>query len=234
MEIRIYQDSGPEGSCGRGDAVSVRAPARVRDDETDPQEAHMALAMPIEAAANELLSRDPFALLLAMMLDQQVPFEKAFGSPYELTRRLGHEPTPTEIADFDPDALADIFAERPALHRFPRAMAARAQELAKIIADRYDGDAGALWSTTPDGAELGRRLAELPGFGTYKAQITIALLGKQLGVRPQGWREAAGHFGEDGSHYSVADIKDEASLAAVRSYKKALKQKHRESVASEG
>jgi uncharacterized HhH-GPD family protein len=194
----------------------------------------MTLAMPIEAAANELLSRDAFALLLAMMLDQQVPFEKAFGSPYELARRLGHEPTATELADFDPDALANIFAERPALHRFPRAMAARAQELAKIITDRYDGDPSAIWSTARDGAELRRRLAELPGFGAYKAQITIALLGKQLGVQPSGWREAAGHFGEEDSHYSVADIKDEASLAAVRSYKKALKQKHRESAAAGG
>jgi len=192
----------------------------------------MTLAMPIEPAANELLSRDPFALLIAMMLDQQVPFEKAFGSPYELTRRLGHEPTAQEIAEFDPDALADIFSARPALHRFPRAMSARAQELAKIIADRYDGDASAVWTTAADGAELRRRLAELPGFGAYKAQITIALLGKQLGVRPAGWREAAGHFGEEGSHYSVADIADEASLIAVRSYKKQQKQLSRERAAS--
>ena len=144
----------------------------------------MTLAMPIEPAANELLSRDAFALLLAMMLDQQVPFEKAFGSPYELAQRLGHEPTAPEIADFNPDELAEIFSARPALHRFPRAMAARAQELARIIADKYDGDAGAVWATAEDGADLRRRLSELPGFGTYKAQITIALLGKQLGVQP--------------------------------------------------
>jgi uncharacterized HhH-GPD family protein len=200
--------------------------------EQDSREEDMTLAMPIEPAANELLSRDPFALLIAMMLDQQVPFEKAFGSPYELTRRLGHEPTAQEIAEFDPDALADIFSARPALHRFPRAMSARAQELAKIIADRYDGDASAVWTTAADGAELRRRLAELPGFGAYKAQITIALLGKQLGVRPAGWREAAGHFGEEGSHYSVADIADEASLIAVRSYKKQQKQLSRERAAS--
>ncbi len=184
----------------------------------------MTLAMPIAPEANELLSRDAFALLLAMMLDQQVPFEKAFGSPYELTLRLGHEPTATEIAEFDPDALAAVFSERPALHRFPKAMAARAQELAKIIADRYDGDAAAVWATADDAAELRKRLSALPGFGTYKAQITIALLGKQLGIQPRGWREEAGHFGEEGSHYSVADIKDEPSLAAVRSYKKAAKQ----------
>jgi uncharacterized HhH-GPD family protein len=184
----------------------------------------MTLAMPIAPEANELLSRDAFALLLAMMLDQQVPFEKAFGSPYELTLRLGHEPTASEIAEFNPEALAAIFSERPALHRFPKAMAARAQELAKIITDRYDGDAASVWTTAQDAVELRKRLSALPGFGTYKAQITIALLGKQLGVQPTGWREEAGHFGEEGSHYSVADIHDEPSLAAVRSYKKAAKQ----------
>jgi uncharacterized HhH-GPD family protein len=200
--------------------------------EPDSREEDMTLAMPIEPEANELLSRDAFALLLAMMLDQQVSFEKAFGSPYELTRRLGHEPTAQEVADFDPDALADLFAARPALHRFPRAMAARAQELAKIIADRYDGDAGSVWATAGDAGELRRRLAELPGFGAYKAQITIALLGKQLGVQPAGWREQAGHFGEEGSHYSVADISDEPSLLAVRSYKKQQKQLAKERAAT--
>ena len=192
----------------------------------------MTLSLPIEPEANELLSRDGFALLLAMMLDQQVPFEKAFNSPYQLVLRLGHEPTAQEIADSNPEALAAVFAERPALHRFPRAMAARAQELARIVTDRYDGDASALWVTAENAAELRRRLAELPGFGTYKAQITIALLGKQLGVQPAGWRDAAGHFGEAGSHYSVADISDDASLAAVRSYKKAIKQQAKAAAAS--
>jgi uncharacterized HhH-GPD family protein len=200
--------------------------------EPDSREDDMTLAMPIEPAANELLTRDAFALLLAMMLDQQVPFEKAFGSPYELTKRLGHEPTAQEIADFNPDALAEIFSIRPALHRFPRAMAGRAQELAKIIADRYDGDASAVWGTAADGAELRRRLSELPGFGAYKAQMTVALLGKQLGVQPAGWREAAGHYGEEGSHYSVADISDETSLGLVRSYKKQQKQLARERAAA--
>jgi len=192
----------------------------------------MTLSLPIEQEANELLSRDGFALLLAMMLDQQVPFEKAFNSPYQLVLRLGHEPTAQEIADFNPEALAEVFAERPALHRFPRAMAARAQELARIVTDRYDGDGSAVWATAADAAELRRRLAELPGFGTYKAQITIALLGKQLGIQPAGWREEAGHFGEAGSHYSVADINDDASLAAVRSYKKAIKQRAKTAAAS--
>jgi uncharacterized HhH-GPD family protein len=192
----------------------------------------MTLSLPIEHEANELLSRDGFALLLAMMLDQQVPFEKAFNSPYQLALRLGHEPTAQEIAASNPEALAEVFAERPALHRFPRAMAARAQELARIVTDRYDGDGRAVWATAADAAELRRRLAELPGFGTYKAQITIALLGKQLGIQPAGWREEAGHFGEAGSHYSVADINDDASLAAVRSYKKAIKQRAKTAAAS--
>jgi len=192
----------------------------------------MTLSLPIEHGANELLSRDGFALLLAMMLDQQVPFEKAFNSPYQLALRLGHEPTAQEIADSNPEALAEVFAERPALHRFPRAMAARAQELARIVTDRYDGDASAVWATATDAAELRSRLAELPGFGTYKAKITIALLGKQLGIQPAGWREEAGHFGEAGSHYSVADISDDASLAAVRSYKKAIKQQAKTAAAS--
>ncbi len=183
----------------------------------------MTLSLPIEAEANQLLARSPLALLLALMLDQQVPLEKAFGSPQELVRRLGHEPTAAELADYDPGELAAVFGQRPALHRFPRAMAARAQDLARLIADRYDGDAAAVWTGAADGAELRRRLAELPGFGTYKAQITIALLGKQLGIRPPGWRQAAGHFGTEGAHYSVADITDDASLTAVRAYKKQQK-----------
>jgi uncharacterized HhH-GPD family protein len=183
----------------------------------------LSLSLPIDAEANELLSRSPLALLVAMLLDQQVPLEKAFSSPYQLTQRLGHEPTAAELADYAPDALAGVFAERPALHRFPRAMAGRTQELARLIVDRYDGDAAAVWTGAANGEDLLRRLAELPGFGDYKAQITMALLGKQLGVRPQGWREAAGRFGEENSHYSVADIVDEASLAAVRTHKKQLK-----------
>jgi uncharacterized HhH-GPD family protein len=183
----------------------------------------MTISLPVGADANELLSRNPLALLIGMLLDQQVPFEKAFSSPYELVKRLGHEPTAAELAEYDPEALAAIFAERPALHRFPRAMAARTQDLARLIMDSYDGDPAAVWTSATTGKELVVRLAELPGFGGYKAQIFAALLGKQLGVRPDGWREAAGHFGEDGSHYSVADIVDDDSLAAVRAYKKDIK-----------
>ena len=183
----------------------------------------MMLSLPVDAEANELLSRNPLAPLIGMLLDQQVPLEKAFSSPAELVKRLGHEPTAAELAEFDPDALAALFSERPALHRFPKAMAARTQDLARLIVDRYDGEPAAVWTGAATGKELVVRLAELPGFGGYKAQIFAALLGKQLGVQPDGWREAAGHFGEEGSHYSVADIIDDSSLAAVRAHKKELK-----------
>jgi uncharacterized HhH-GPD family protein len=183
----------------------------------------MTFNLPVSAEANELLTRNPMALLTGMLLDQQVPLEKAFSSPYELACRLGHEPTAAELAEFDPDALATVFATRPALHRFPKAMAARAQDLARLIMDQYDGDPAAVWTGAASGADLLARLAKLPGFGGAKAQIFTALLGKQLGIRPPGWREAAGHFGVEGSHYSVADIVDAESLAAVRAYKKDLK-----------
>ncbi len=183
----------------------------------------MTIAMPVEPAANELLSNDPLALLIGMLLDQQVPLERAFSAPYDLAQRLGHNPTAEELAACDPEALAAVFAQRPALHRYPKSMAARVQQLAQLIVDRYDGDAGRVWDDAPDGAALRKRVAELPGFGAQKAQIFVALLGKQLGVQPAGWREAAGAFGEPGSYCSVADISDEDSLARVRAYKQELK-----------
>jgi uncharacterized HhH-GPD family protein len=183
----------------------------------------MTLSLPIDADANELLSRSPLALLIGMLLDQQVTLEKAFTSPRDLVRRLGHEPTAQELADYDPDALVAIFSERPALHRYPRAMAARVQELCALIVDRYHGDAANLWSGAATGKELLARINALPGFGANKARIFVAFLGKQYGVRPEGWREAAGHFGDEGSHCSVADIVDADSLAEVRAYKQSLK-----------
>ena len=183
----------------------------------------MTISMPVEPAANELLSTDPLALLIGMLLDQQVPLERAFSAPYDLTRRLGHDPTAEELAGYDPEALAAVFAERPALHRYPKSMAARVQALAQLIVARYDGDASRVWGDASDGSDLRKRVAELPGFGPQKAQIFVALLGKQLGVRPVGWREAAGAFGQPGSYCSVADISDEDSLARVRAYKQELK-----------
>jgi len=183
----------------------------------------MPLSLPIDADANELLSASPLALLIGMLLDQQVTIEKAFTSPRDLVRRLGHEPTAAELATFDPDALAAIFSARPALHRYPRAMSGRVQQLCQMIVDRYGGNPADVWAGAKTGAELLARLRALPGFGADKAQIFLALLGKQYGVRPKGWREAAGHFGKKGGHYSVADIVDGPSLAAVRAYKQNMK-----------
>jgi uncharacterized HhH-GPD family protein len=181
------------------------------------------ISLPVDDEANELLSRNALALLIAMLLDQQVPLERAFSAPRDLVRRLGHEPSADELASFDPEALAAVFSERPALHRFPKAMAARTQDLARLVVSEYDGDAASLWATASSGAELLKRVSALPGFGEAKAKIFVALLGKQLDVRPPGWREAAGSFGDEGSHVSVADIVDDESLGEVRSYKQTLK-----------
>jgi uncharacterized HhH-GPD family protein len=181
------------------------------------------ISLPVDDEANELLSRNALALLIAMLLDQQVPLERAFSAPRDLVRRLGHEPSADELASFDPEALAAVFTERPALHRFPKAMAARTQDLARLIVAEYDGDAASLWTTASSGAELLKRVSALPGFGDAKAKIFVALLGKQLGVRPSGWRAAAGSFADEGSYISVADITDDESLGRVRSYKQSLK-----------
>ena len=183
----------------------------------------MPISLPVDDEANELLSSNALALLIAMLLDQQVPLERAFSAPRDLVQRLGHEPSADELASFDPEALATVFSERPALHRFPKAMAARTQDLARLLVAEYDGDAASLWATAPSGAELLKRVSALPGFGEAKAKIFVALLGKQLGVRPPGWREAAGSFGDEGSDVSVADIVDDESLSKVRSYKQTLK-----------
>jgi uncharacterized HhH-GPD family protein len=183
----------------------------------------VALSLPIDAEANELLQRSPLALIIGMVLDQQVPFEWAFSAPHELTKRLGHEPTARELAEYDPDALAEIFSQRPALHRFPKANAKRVQEVCQLLVDRYDGDVVRLWTDAKTGQELLKRISELAGFGKQKAQIMVALLGKQYGVQPKGWREAAGDYGPAGSYKSVADITDLDSLAKVRSYKQEMK-----------
>jgi uncharacterized HhH-GPD family protein len=183
----------------------------------------MTLSLPVDDDANELLSRDPLALLIAMLLDQQVPLEKAFAGPRDLVKRLGHEPTVAELADYDPEALGAVFSERPALHRYPKAMAGRTQALCRILVERYDSDAAQVWNGAATGQDLVKRIGELPGFGPAKAQIFAALLGKQMGVRPDGWREATGPFGQEGSHHSVADIVDDDSLAQVRAHKQQMK-----------
>jgi uncharacterized HhH-GPD family protein len=180
-------------------------------------------------AADELLSRDPLALLIGMLLDQQFPMERAFAAPRLLADRLGVDTlSAAQLAECDPDLLLRHFQGPPALHRYPGSMATRAQELARVLVERYDGRADAVWADAPDGATLLRRLGELPGFGAQKARIFLALLGKQCGVTPPGWREAAGAYGEDGTRRSVADITDPASLAEVRSTKQQAKQAAKE------
>ena len=174
--------------------------------------------------ADELLSRDPLALLIGMLLDQQFPMERAFAGPGLIAQRLGvTELDAHALAAHDPAALVEVFRGPPAVHRYPGSMAARVQALAAAVAEQYDGDASAIWRGVDDGRELFRRLAALPGFGTQKAQIFTALLGKQRGVTPPGWREAAGGYGEEGVHRSVADVVDGESLARVREYKQAKK-----------
>jgi uncharacterized HhH-GPD family protein len=174
--------------------------------------------------ADQLLSRDPLALLVGMLLDQQFPMERAFTSPWLLAQRLGRERLDAaEIAAWDPDAFAKVMAGPPALHRYPAAMAGRVQALCVYVIAEYGGDAAELWRSAGSGAELLRRVRALPGFGEQKSRIFVALLGKQLGVRPEGWREAAGPYGLEGSHRSVADVTDGASLARVRAFKQEAK-----------
>ncbi|WP_441251491.1 HhH-GPD-type base excision DNA repair protein [Kitasatospora sp. McL0602] len=175
--------------------------------------------------ADELLGRSPLAALVGMLLDQQVPMEKAFTGPYTVAQRLGRDDLDAhEIAGYDPEAFAALFAEKPAVHRYPGSMAKRVQQLCQELVDHYDGDAAAVWRDAPTGAELLARLNALPGFGKQKAQIFLALLGKQYDVRPDGWREAAGLYGEQGCFRSVADITGPESLSEVRSFKQAAKQ----------
>ncbi|GAA3382459.1 HhH-GPD-type base excision DNA repair protein [Cryptosporangium minutisporangium] len=179
--------------------------------------------------ADAFLAEDPFALLVGMLLDQQFPMERAFGSPYLLSRRMGvTRLDPAAIAAFDPDEFAALFATPPALHRYPQAMAGRVQTVATHVLDAYDGDTAQLWTGAADGKDLLKRVKALPGFGDQKARIFVALLGKQLGVRPEGWREAAGVYAEDGSTRSVADVTGPETLQAVREFKKAAKAKAKE------
>jgi len=175
-------------------------------------------------AADELLDADPFALLTGMLLDQQVPLEKAFKGPHVLAERLNVERLdPAAIAGHDPEGFAALFSTVPAIHRFPGSMAERTQKLARMIAEDYDGDAARVWTGAKDGKDLLKRLEALPGFGAQKAKIFVALLGKQFGVQPRGWRAAAGDYGAQGSKRSVADIVDADSLAKVRAFKKEMK-----------
>lgn len=174
--------------------------------------------------ADELLGRSPLAVLVGMLLDQQVPMERAFTGPYTIAQRLGADDLDAhEIAAYDPERFAALLSEKPAVHRYPGSMAKRIQQLCRFLVEDYDGDAERIWREAENGKELFKRLHALPGFGKQKAQIFVALLGKQYGVRPEGWREAAGEYGEEGSHRSVADITGPESLAKVRAFKAQMK-----------
>lgn len=190
--------------------------------QTEGMPARPKLSLAQDKAADALLSKNPLALLIGMVLDQQIPLEWAFKGPLSLQTRLGHLDAAT-IADMDPDELAAAFSQPPAIHRFPAANAKRVQELCRIVVDEYGGKADRVWKTATSGDELLRRVKALPGFGDQKARIFVALLGKQLGAQPPGWEEAAGDFAKPGSFLSVADITDADSLGRVRQYKQEKK-----------
>ena len=184
----------------------------------------MAASLPLtgDAAADALLADDPLALLIGMLLDQQVPMEKAFRGPYDLKERLGGRLDAAEIAAADPDELAAVFARRPALHRFPGSMARRTQDLCRQLVEHFEGQAERVWTEATTGAELLANLRSLPGFGDQKARVFVALLAKRLGVTPPGWEDAAGAYAAPG-WFSVADVDGPEALAKVREHKRSVK-----------
>ena len=184
----------------------------------------MTPAVPVtgDPEADKLLSEEPLALLIGMLLDQQVPMEWAFGAPLRLRDRMGGRIDAAEIAALDPDKLEAVFKGPPALHRFPGSMAKRTQAVCQMLVDDYDGDAAQVWAGVESGPELLRRLKALPGFGGEKAKIFAALLAKRFGVRPPGWEQATAPFSDDQPR-SVADIDSAESLARVRAWKKLMK-----------
>ncbi len=180
-----------------------------------------ALTIAQDPAADKVLSEDPFALLVGMLLDQQFPMERAFAGPAKVLERFGTL-DPAAVAAAEPEGFADLCATPPAVHRYGRSMAGRIQALAVVVRDEYGGDAASLWTTAPTGRELVARLRALPGFGDQKARIFAALVGKQLGVRPDGWEEACGDYARPG-YRSVADVTGPDSLQKVRDHKKDVK-----------
>lgn len=176
-----------------------------------------------DPAADELLSDDPFALLTGMMLDQQIAMEVAFAGPKKIADRMDGFSV-TKIAEADLDEFVELCVQKPAIHRYGGSMGRRVHSLAQHIVENYDGKTERIWKTgKPDGAEVLKRLKALPGYGEQKARIFLALLGKQLGVRPAGWREAAGAYGEEGSRRSIADVVSPDTLGEVREFKKQAK-----------
>ena len=183
----------------------------------------MTLHITGDADADRLLTEDPLALLIGMLLDQQVAMETAFAGPLKISERAGTLDA-SALASFDAEAFADLFKATPAVHRFPGSMAARVQALCAVVEQDWGGDAAEIWTRgEPDGATVLKRLKKLPGFGEQKAKIFLALLGKQYGYTGDGWREASAPYGEDGSHRSVADIVSPESLTKVREYKREMK-----------
>lgn len=183
----------------------------------------MALTVTGDPTADALLSENPLALLIGMLLDQQVTMESAFAGPAKIRDRIGTLDAKT-IAEYEPDDLIEVFKQTPAVHRFPGSMAARVQAVCAAVQEDWSGNAEAIWTKgDPDGDDVLRRLRKLPGFGEQKARIFLALLGKQFGLAASGWREAAGPYGEEGSYRSVADIVDADSLTRVREAKRAAK-----------
>ncbi|MEU5685153.1 HhH-GPD-type base excision DNA repair protein [Streptomyces venezuelae] len=184
----------------------------------------MEMRLAQEPRADALLSRSPLAALVGMLLDQQVPMEWAFAGPYTIATRLGADDLDAhEIAAYDPEEFAAMLSAKPAVHRYPGSMAKRIQQLCQYLVEHYDGDPTKLWGDVDSGTELRKRLHELPGFGEQKAKIFLALLGKQMGVTPKGWREAAGDYGAPKAYRSVADITGPDSLHKVRAHKQELK-----------
>ena len=181
----------------------------------------MAINITGDPAADKVLDESPFALLAGMMLDQQYPMEHAFRGPAKILDRFGSL-DPEAIASADPEEFAAMAATTPAIHRFPGSMSAKLQELARIVTEEYDGDASRIWTEATDARDLLKRMMALPGFGKQKAQIFVALLAKQRGVRPEGWEAVVGDYSLDG-YRSVADVVDGASLQKVRDFKKQKK-----------
>ncbi len=181
----------------------------------------MALTIAQDPTADRLLSEDPFALLVGMLLDQQYPMEHAFRGPAKILDRFGTL-DPAALAAAEPEAFADLCATPPAIHRYGRSMAGRVQELARRVVEEYDGDAARIWTDARSGADLMTRLQALPGYGEQKAKIFTALLAKQLDVKPRGWTTVVGDYGKKG-YRSVADVVDAESLGKVRAFKKAKK-----------
>ncbi len=183
----------------------------------------MSLRITDDPAADDLLSTNPLALLVGMLLDQQVAMETAFAGPLKIQQRTGSMDAAT-IAHADPDAFSETFSQSPAVHRYPGSMAKRVQALCATLEEDWDGEAASIWTRDdPDGPTVLKRLKALPGFGEQKAKIFLALLGKQCGFTGAGWREASAPYGEQGSFRSVADIVSPESLTKVREHKRAAK-----------